>query len=167
MARLETIDPAALAPHEVVSAREDASLNRMLTLGHIPAFADAIRHLDETAAAATDLEPSVRATAALAVVRRSAYERRRLSPLAATAGLTNDQVQAIEDEDWTEPSFSAREKTALQYALKYDAGHGIQDAFFAELREQFSTVEIVELTAICACYGLLARAAIALAYDAG
>lgn len=166
MARLGTIDPAALPAEDLAKARDGQFLNRSLTLGHVPAFLDAIQKLEETVAAASSLEPLVRATAALAVVRRSAYETRRLATLVESAGLTDDMVEAIADEDWTEPALTARQRTALQYALKFDAGHGIQDVFFAELREQFSTAEIVELTAICACYGLLARAAIALAYDA-
>ena len=73
-------------------------------------------------------------------------------------------IQAIDDEDWTEPSFSPRQKTALQYALKYDAGHGIQDAYFDEVKRTFSAREIIELGAICGYFGLLARSAIALGY---
>ncbi len=166
MARLETIDPASLPAAELAWAQEHRSLNRVLTLGHVPEFLAALRALETASSAVASLEPEVRATAALAVARRSVYEMRCLAPLAASAGLTDDMVQAIEDEDWTEPSFSHRQKAALQFSLKFDAGHGVQDAFFAEIRQQFSTREIVELSAICGCHGLLARTAIALSYDA-
>ncbi|MBM4440383.1 MAG: hypothetical protein FJ027_08175 [Candidatus Rokubacteria bacterium] len=60
------------------------------------------------------------------------------------AGLTEAKVAAIHDE--TSPLISARERAALHFAEKLAVDHHkVDDALWAELREQFSEAEIIEL----------------------
>lgn len=60
-------------------------------------------------------------------------------------GVTNEVVQALaifEDS----ALFSAREKLALRFAERMALHHqGVNDAFFHELRHEFSPAEILEL----------------------
>jgi len=59
-------------------------------------------------------------------------------------GLTEEKISALDDPNTT--AFSAREQLALGYAEKLAIDHhSIDDAFFAELHEQFSDPEILEL----------------------
>jgi alkylhydroperoxidase family enzyme len=60
------------------------------------------------------------------------------------AGLTEEKVAAINDE--TSPLISARERAALHFAEKLAVDHHkVDDAAWAELRDQFSESEIIEL----------------------
>lgn len=60
------------------------------------------------------------------------------------AGLTEDKIAAIDDD--TSPLISPRERAALHFADKLAVDHHkIDDAAWAELREQFSESEIIEL----------------------
>jgi AhpD family alkylhydroperoxidase len=73
------------------------------------------------------------------------------SAAAIAAGLTEERIQEV----WSfEDSqiLSAREKLALRFAhyMKHDIAKADDDAFYAELRTQFSDAEIVELGLWCA-----------------
>ena len=138
------------------------SLNRTRVLEHIDGLA---RSIDAVAASLDGaLDPLLAATAAVAVLRRSPYELAVALPQARAAGITPEMVEAIEDEDWTDPSFSDAQKAVFRFAMMFDAGHGVPDADFGRLRDHLNEGQIVALAALCAHYGGLARLAIALAY---
>jgi alkylhydroperoxidase family enzyme len=60
------------------------------------------------------------------------------------AGLTEAKVQAINDE--TSPLLNPRERAAVRFAEKLAVDHHkVDDALWAELREQFSEPELIEL----------------------
>ncbi len=73
------------------------------------------------------------------------------SSAARDVGLTEDKIQEVWDFE-NSSVLSEREKTALRFAdhLKHDISKADDDAFYAELREQFSEPEIVELGLWCA-----------------
>jgi len=59
-------------------------------------------------------------------------------------GLTEDKIAWLDDGE--DSGFSTRESLALAYAEKLALDHhNMGDAFFAELRTQFSDPEILEL----------------------
>ena len=64
---------------------------------------------------------------------------------ATQAGLTEEKISQI--PEWkTNEDFDAREKLALQFAEKFALDHKtLDDAFFSELKRQFSDPEILEL----------------------
>lgn len=167
MARVPLIDPSKLASGDL-SDEEKANrpLTRTLALATRPGLAAGLRAFGEAAETDSSLEPIVRETAILAVVRRSPYQTRLSLPRAMAAGITEDMLEAVQEEDWTEPSFSPDQKAVFRFAMTYDAGHGINDASFDEIRTELSPEQIVELAALCSYYGGLARMAIALAFEA-
>ncbi len=60
-------------------------------------------------------------------------------------GLTEDKISRLA-EFRTDPSFTAREKVALEFAERMAAEHkSIDDEFFRRARAQFNDAEIVEL----------------------
>lgn len=73
------------------------------------------------------------------------------SSAAREAGLTEEKIQQVWDFE-TSDAFSVREKLALRFAhyLKHDIASADDDAFYAELKANFSEPEIVELGLWCA-----------------
>jgi alkylhydroperoxidase family enzyme len=167
MARLDPLDASAIASVEWTRGEKTAgqTLNRTRTIAHVEGLAGALAASEALINEKCVLETLVRATVIAAVTRRSAYEKDRLAIELGTAGLTSDMLEAIEDEDWTERAFTPRQKYAFRYAMMFDAGHGIVDAVFDDLKKHFTDAEIVQLSAICVHYGGLARLAIALSFE--
>ena len=67
------------------------------------------------------------------------------------AGATEAKIAAIDDE--TSDLLSPRERTAIRFAEKLAIDHHkIDDAFWVELRRNFSEAEIIELTAHTTLY---------------
>lgn len=161
MSRVKPVDVAALS---LVDGANRATSNRTRVLGHKPGLPTALAEMEALLESTLSLDPLVRETAIITVLRRSPYElSHRLRP-ARLAGLSPDMFEAIEEEDWTETSFSDEQKAAMRFAMMFDAGHGIPSAAFEGFAEVFSDEQLVELAAICAHYGACARFAIALGY---
>lgn len=73
------------------------------------------------------------------------------SAAAQAAGLTEERIQEVWNFE-NSTLLSEREKLALKFAdyMKHDISKADDDAFYAELRAQFSDAEIVELGLWCA-----------------
>lgn len=168
MARLELLDTSVLLESDITEeeARAGNILNRTRTIARVPGFAKALEAVESAIKRNDSLEPIVKATVIASVVRRSPYELDRLRSSLIDSGLTSDMLEAIEEEDWTESSFSDAQKIAFQFSMMYDAGHGVTAQTYADVSKEFSETQIVELAAICGHYGGLARMAIALSFDA-
>ncbi len=165
---------ARIAPKDISDIQDDIPeaekksgvvLNRTRTMAHVAGLPRTIASVERFIGEHGSLSPEVKAVVIASTVRRSPYELTRLRPDLLAAGLTSDILEAIEEEDWTEPTLSEHQKIAFRFALMYDAGHGIPDAIYEELQESFSVPEIIELAAVCGHYGGLARMAIALSFD--
>jgi alkylhydroperoxidase family enzyme len=60
-------------------------------------------------------------------------------------GVTDTLVAALRDYD-NHPEFSSREKLALHFAERMALNHhAIDDSFFHDLRQEFTSAEIIEL----------------------
>jgi alkylhydroperoxidase family enzyme len=60
-------------------------------------------------------------------------------------GVTDTLVAALRDYD-NHPEFSSREKLALRFAERMALNHhAIDDSFFHDLRQEFTSAEIIEL----------------------
>ena len=166
MSRIAPIDAGAV-PEQALAKEEQSSgpLNRTRTLAHIAGLPAALNSVVETLWADGTVAPLLKATAIIVVVRRSPYELAVNVPKALQAGVTQDMVDAIQDEDWTDPAFDDAQKAVFRFAMMFDAGHGIPDVEFNRLTEHFDDGQIVELAGICTHYGGLARMAIALTFD--
>ncbi len=166
MARVHLVDANELTPPS--SATDDASrvpINRERILANRSGLAEAYRGLNDAHWSQPSLPGLLAATAVLAVSRRSPYEFKNFRKHAEQAGVTGDMIEAIQDEDWTDPSFSEEQKTVFRFAMMYDAGHGIPDTIFEQLSSYLNAAQIVELSSLCSLYGALARMAIALGTD--
>jgi len=62
----------------------------------------------------------------------------------------------------SDPAFTEDERLAMRYALAMTKEVKVPEALFRELRNRFSTPEIVELTAAIATYNMVARFLVAL-----
>jgi alkylhydroperoxidase family enzyme len=134
-------------------SRVDADVER----DDVRAARDGLERILETG----PLDPVLREIAILAAVRRSTTETADRRAKAADAGLSDDMMEAIAEEDWTDPCFDDRTKVALRFAMMYEAGHGISSSVFDGLRSHLDDAEIIEMAAICSHWGTRARAAIA------
>jgi len=76
--------------------------------------------------------------------------------LAVQRGATQQQVDAL--NSFESGPFTEKEKAGFRYAsLLHISGHAIDDHAFAAVSAHFSSVEIVELTAVAAAFEFFAR----------
>ena len=120
MSRIEPVDPEdvredALSSEEVA----DGPLNRTRALARIAGLPPALNNLVKTLWSEGSVSPRLKATAIIAVSRRSPYEMAVNVPKALQAGLTSDMIDAIADEDWTDPAFDDAQKAVIRYAGQY------------------------------------------------
>ncbi|MGI9623751.1 MAG: carboxymuconolactone decarboxylase family protein [Acidimicrobiales bacterium] len=125
----------------------------------------ALREQNEVLLDDGPLDPLLREIGVLAAVRRSPAETEARLDRARDAGLSDEMIEAISSEDWTDPAFDERTKIAFRFAMMYEAGHGISSSVFEGLQSQLDDAEILELAAVCSHWGSLARARIA--FEAG
>ena len=125
----------------------------------------ALHTVAEDVAARGVLDARLGMLASLVTLRRSAFHFPPRCEAARSAGLREAQIEAIDAEDWTDPSLNALEKAVFQYALTFDAGHGVTEDVFRALRDHLSHAEIAELSLLCATWGGIARIAIGLDYE--
>ena len=165
MSRIEPLEPAVI-PNDALTSEEkaDGALNRTKTLARVHGLPTTINDVIKALWMKGTISPLLKATAIVTVVRRSPYELAVNVPKALQAGVTQDMIEAIQDEDWTDPAFDDAQKEVVRFAMMFDAGHGVPDPDFERLRAHFDDDQIVELAGVCSQYGGLARMAIALAY---
>jgi alkylhydroperoxidase family enzyme len=94
----------------------------------------------------------------IAILRASilvgcAYEEHHHRPLAAAAGLTQEQVDAIKDWRPKAHLFDDRQQALLAYVDQLGLNKGdVDDATFAAMEKHFSPQEMVELTMCATSY---------------
>jgi alkylhydroperoxidase family enzyme len=134
-------------------------------LAACPELTGALADVAKSIGSTTRLDPIVREIAILTVLRRSHSEVADRLHVARQAGISNEMVEAILDEDWTDPCFDSGQKAAFQFALQYDAGHTITDSVWETARQQFDEAALVELALACGHYGAIARFAVGFRLD--
>jgi len=91
----------------------------------------------------------------LVIVKTASLNRGRYclghnQDLGLEAGLTEEQVAAAESDDYRDsPHLDGRQKLALRWAEAVTRFTAHDDELFAELQEEFSDEQIVELTVLC------------------
>lgn len=85
----------------------------------------------------------------------AAYEAVHHRRMARAAGLTAEQIDAIGDDAAAAP-FSARQTLLLRAVDELDAGDAIGEETFAELRDELSDRDFVELCMLAGHYRMLA-----------
>lgn len=111
----------------------------------------------------------------LAIVRvcsmvRSPYELFHHVPIARLAGVRADQVEAlaipnvVDDASFAD-AFDPVERAVVRYVDEFDAGRGVQDDTFDELRAHLTPEQIVPLSQQIGYWGCNARLTVALQVD--
>ena len=85
------------------------------------------------------------------------YERVQHVPLALSAGVTQAQIEAIEQGVKPSGLFTGEAQQVLHFAREVYAGRTISDEDFAEITQAFTSREIVELLLTIGYYTMLAR----------
>lgn len=160
MARLSLADAAATG-----GVTLGGQANRARTLAHHPAMLELVATIESTLAQASTLAHVHRAIAIGTVTRRNRYVSGHVRPQLVRDGFTEEMIEAIDHEDWTDDAFDDLQKNVFRYCLMYDAGHGIGDPVYEQVAGVLSPADIVELSMICSYWGGVARFCIALQVD--
>ncbi len=99
----------------------------------------------------------------VAVLNRAEYEWFTHEPEARRAGLGPAQLRAVRRDDADQdPAFDAVQRRVITYTDTMTREVEVPDAVFEALRPDFSTAELVELTATVAVYNMVSRFLVAL-----
>jgi 4-carboxymuconolactone decarboxylase len=167
MARLPYPEPGEL-PEKVREALDRLpSLNIFRMLAHAETAYRPYLRFGGALLSDLQLDPLVRELAILrtAQVIGAEYEWIQHVPIAKAVGLTDAQLIAVELEDDTADAFDARQSVALRFTAAVVREPRPGDELFAELREQLSDREIVELLLVVGSYTMLGRLMTALDLD--
>ena len=100
----------------------------------------------------------------IAVINKADYEFVSHVPFALKAGLTQQQVDAL--EGWERSKlFSEADRAVLAYTDSMTRDVHVPDAVFEPIKRHFDTREVTELTATIAAYNLVSRFLEALEVD--
>lgn len=136
-------------------ARGGTPLNLHLTSGHAPRLQHAKRPYSMALRNACDSPRKLRELAILlaATIVDCAYELDHHIPLGRKAGLSDAQLEALKNWKESVNLFDDKERAVLGYVDEMCRHKGVvADATFAALQKQFTSQEIVEITANAATY---------------
>ena len=133
--------------------------NQVRALAHNPALLKSLFGVYEAFAAAPSIDRKLTELGILVVSRVNAcrYCVQHHAPLAHGAGLKTVQLQAIQDDAWSDRNlWSEEEWLVVRYAQALaEVPQRVDDTLFAELKARFSERQIVDLTmrlAMCAAW---------------
>lgn len=133
--------------------------NQVRALAHNPALLRSLFGVYEAFAAEPSLDRKLTELGILVVSRVNAcsYCVQHHAPLAHGAGLKASQLQALQDDAWSDAKLWSREEwLVVRYAEALaSVPQRVDDKLFAELKEHFSERQIVDLTmrlALCAAW---------------
>jgi 4-carboxymuconolactone decarboxylase len=133
-------------------------LNLYRVLAHNPDILRDCLKLGTTLLKKTSLSAKLRELAILHVAKitGSEYELAQHHPIALQTGITESQVQAL--DDWVKATcFNAEERAVLQYVGEVAQQVKVTDETFTSLKRYLGQKEIVELTLSIGYWGLIAR----------
>jgi uncharacterized peroxidase-related enzyme len=133
--------------------------NQVRALAHNPALLRSLFGVYEAFAAEPSIDRKLTELGILVVSRVNAcrYCVQHHAPLAHGAGLKTAQLQAIQDDAWTDRKhWTEEEWLVVRYAEALaSVPQRVDDKLFAELKERFSERQIVDLTmrlALCVAW---------------
>jgi 4-carboxymuconolactone decarboxylase len=164
MARLRLVDDdmgGEVADRIRARRRGELSpLDRLLL--HSPPVADGWNALLGAIRSHTTLPAAVRelVICRVAAVNGAAYAWAGHAPLAAKAGVDDEQLEAL--RTGTGGHFTDLDQAALDYASSMTRQVTVPDAVFHRLQQHFDGQQIVELTSTIAAYNMVTRFLVAL-----
>ena len=153
MARIPYPDPS----QEFTTLSVQLNLFRMLA--HAGTTGKRVLSLGSTLLSQLELQPKLRELAILQVAHESGadYEWVQHVPLALSAGVTQAQIEAIEQGSLPSGLFTGREQQVLHFTREVYWNRPISDEDFAGMMQAFTSREIVELLLTIGYYTMLAR----------
>ncbi|HLR29015.1 MAG TPA: carboxymuconolactone decarboxylase family protein [Paenalcaligenes sp.] len=92
----------------------------------------------------------------VAILNRAPYEADQHAPIALQEGVTQDQLDAL--ENWQDCDlFNAQEQAILAYTDAMTLHIQVPDQIFAQIKKHFSQQETVEITATIGAYNMVSR----------
>jgi 4-carboxymuconolactone decarboxylase len=133
-------------------------LNLFRMLAHAGTTGKRVLSLGNALLSQLELPPKLRELAILQVARESGadYEWVQHVPLARSVGVTQAQIEAIEQGSVPGGLFTGREQQVLLFAKEVYRGETISDEDFAGMTQAFTSREIVELLLTIGYYAMLA-----------
>ena len=165
MARIQPIDPSAVAP-EVREALDNLPpLNIFRTLAHAQSAFRPFLRFGGAVLGRMELDPAVRELAILAVAKEAEaeYEWIQHVAIAEAVGVTPEQIEALEHDRLD--SFDGPSRAAIELATAVVRGPRVDDDLFARVRGHFDDRRIVELLLAIGDYLMLARVMTVLEVD--
>ena len=161
MARIPYPDPS----QEFTTLSVQLNLFRMLA--HAETTGKRVLSLGNALLSQLELQPKFRELAILQVAHesRADYEWVQHVPLALSAGVTQVQIEAIEQGSLLGGLFTGREQQVLHFTKEVYWDRTISDEDFAGITQAFTPREIVELVFTIGYYTMLARFMKVLAID--
>ena len=153
MARIPYPDPS----HEFTTLSVQLNLFRMLA--HVGTTGKRVLSLGNALLSQLELQPKLRELAILQVAHEAGadYEWVQHVPLARSAGVTQEQIEAIEQGSMPDSLFTGQERQVLIFSKEVYRGSTISDEDFAAMTQAFTSREIVELLLTTGYYTMLAR----------
>jgi alkylhydroperoxidase family enzyme len=160
MARLPLIDPDTTSGDaRAAFDRMPVKLNVFKMLAHaetsfIPAMrlANAILHKQKLGHVHREL-----LILQVAQRERAAYEWRQHVPIALGLGVTQRQIDCVEQGKYDDDAFDDAERALLAFGTEVIGNVRVSDAVFAAMRPHFSDQEIVEAILAIGVYMMIAR----------
>jgi 4-carboxymuconolactone decarboxylase len=121
--------------------------NAFRMLAHTPAVSTSVLRVILALLTESDLDPGLRELVILRVAQRygGRYAWVQHVDIAATVGVNNAQIEALEQGQTPASLFSDRERTAFAFADEVLDTCRAEDDTFAAVRDMFSTGEVLEL----------------------
>jgi len=160
MARLPYVDPAT-APERVreTLAGVAAPLKIFNMMAHAESNLRSLLRLGGTILSKQQLSSRLRELAILRVAKLSAarYEWVQHVPIGQAAGITDAQIATLDAGNTDAACFDARERLVLRFTDEVARDVRASDDTFAQMKEEFSAREIVELILAVGYYMMIAR----------
>lgn len=163
MSRIPAVKPESLTPEQrqiydtIASGPRGGVRGPFLALLHVPELADRIQHLGEYLRYKTSFPPQLSELAICVTARHSdsPYEFYAHSQIALKAGVSQAVIDAVARQQ--PPEFSDPDQALVyQYANEIAGTRKVSDAAYAKVLERFGTKGLVELTALCGYYSMMA-----------
>ena len=158
MARVPYLDASDLAPANRDLLARTINLNRALV--HSPDATRSFQDLAKYIRFHSRLDARLREMVILQVgySARSPYEYSHHVKLGREAGVTDDDIRAINDETAGRPTkLDALSKAVLRGAREMTTDLAMSDATFAELEKALGREQIIDLTLVIAFYNAVVR----------
>jgi 4-carboxymuconolactone decarboxylase len=159
MARLPYVDPATAPPPVREALEALPPLNIFRTLAHAETAFRPYLRFGGAILGELELDPKLRELAILQVAKLSEaeYEWVQHVAIGRHAGLTDEQIAAVERGDHEAACFDDAQRAVLAVTADVVRGPRVSDEAFAELANRLSPREIVELLLTAGSYLMLAR----------